>query len=47
MFSIGTDAHAIEELAFMEIGIGASILAGIPAERVLNLNPWVGAPRRR
>ncbi|MGH2792951.1 MAG: hypothetical protein ACRDKG_01480 [Actinomycetota bacterium] len=46
-FSIGTDAHSVDELAFMEIGIGASILAGIPRERVLNLNPWAGAPRRR
>ena len=46
-FSIGTDAHAIEELEFIDIGIGATILAGIPAERVLNLRPWSGAPRRR
>lgn len=47
MFSIGTDAHSVEELAFMDLGVGASILAGIPRERILNLNPWVGAPRRR
>jgi len=45
-FSIGTDAHSTEELEFIDIGIGATILAGIPRERVLNLNPWTGAPRR-
>ena len=48
MFSIGTDAHSVDELGFIDIGIGATILAGIPPERVLNLNgAWTGAPRRR
>ena len=46
MFSIGTDAHSTEELEFIDMGIGATILAGIPPERVLNLRPWTGAPRR-
>jgi histidinol phosphatase-like PHP family hydrolase len=46
-FSIGTDAHSTDELAFIDIGIGATILSGIPPERVLNLRPWNGAPRRR
>jgi histidinol phosphatase-like PHP family hydrolase len=45
-FSIGTDAHSTDELGFIDIGIGATILAGIPPERVLNLRPWTGAPRR-
>src|SRR2546422_4626063 len=35
--SIGTDAHTPGELAFLEIGIAAAILAGVPRERVLNL----------
>src|SRR5213596_2245037 len=35
--SIGTDAHSPGELAFLEIGIAAAILAGVPRERVLNL----------
>jgi histidinol phosphatase-like PHP family hydrolase len=34
--SIGTDAHTPGELAFLEIGIAAAILAGVPPERVLN-----------
>jgi len=35
--SIGTDAHSPGELAFLEIGIAAAILGGVPRERVLNL----------
>jgi histidinol phosphatase-like PHP family hydrolase len=35
--SIGTDAHTPDELVFLEIGIAAAILAGIPRDRVLNL----------
>jgi DNA polymerase (family 10) len=34
--SIGTDAHTPAELAYLEIGIAAAILAGLPRERVLN-----------
>jgi len=35
--SIGTDAHVPDELVFLEIGIAAAILAGLPRDRVLNL----------
>jgi histidinol phosphatase-like PHP family hydrolase len=34
--SIGTDAHHPDELRFIDIGIAAAILAGIPRERILN-----------
>jgi histidinol phosphatase-like PHP family hydrolase len=34
--SIGTDAHYPHELAFMEFGIAAAVLGGIPRERILN-----------
>jgi histidinol phosphatase-like PHP family hydrolase len=49
--SIGTDAHRIEELRFIEIGVATVILAGVPRERVLNflsreeLLEWVAARR--
>ncbi|OLC19491.1 MAG: hypothetical protein AUH33_05555 [Chloroflexi bacterium 13_1_40CM_68_21] len=35
--SIGTDAHVPDELVFLELGIAAAILAGLPRDRVLNL----------
>jgi hypothetical protein len=35
--SVGTDAHTPSELVFLEIGIAAAILAGVPRGRVLNL----------
>ena len=35
-FSIGTDAHAIGELDFMPLGLGAAAMAGIPASRIFN-----------
>jgi histidinol phosphatase-like PHP family hydrolase len=34
--SIGTDAHYPHELAFIEFGIAAAVLGGIPRERILN-----------
>jgi histidinol phosphatase-like PHP family hydrolase len=34
--SIGTDAHTPGELAYLEIGLAAAILAGIERERILN-----------
>ena len=34
--SIGTDAHRVEELRFIEFGQAAAIRAGIPRERILN-----------
>ena len=37
--SIGTDAHHPDELRFIEIGVAATIAAGIPPERVLNFRP--------
>jgi histidinol phosphatase-like PHP family hydrolase len=46
-FSIGTDAHSIGELAFIDIGLAAAILAEIPPERVLNeTSPEAIAERR-
>ncbi|HEV8470658.1 MAG TPA: hypothetical protein VGR46_13715 [Candidatus Limnocylindria bacterium] len=35
--SIGTDAHTPGELPFLEMGIAAAMLAGVPRNRVLNL----------
>jgi putative hydrolase len=55
-FSIGTDAHAPEELDFLEFGLAAAVLGGVPRERILNFRPpdqvvaWAGGPaglRRR
>jgi histidinol phosphatase-like PHP family hydrolase len=37
--SIGTDAHSIYELGYMEFGLAAAILAGIPQERILDFQP--------
>ena len=34
--SIGTDAHYPHELAFIEFGVAAAVLGGIPRERILN-----------
>ncbi len=34
--SIGTDAHSVDELAFMDFGLAAAIRARIPKERILN-----------
>ena len=34
--SIGTDAHSIWELNFIELGIATAIEAGVPRERILN-----------
>ena len=34
--SIGTDAHSVEELGSIELGLAAAQLAGIPRSRVLN-----------
>ncbi len=50
--SIGTDAHSVAELRFMEFGVAAAIRAGIPRERILNFQPveevveWSRAVRR-
>jgi histidinol phosphatase-like PHP family hydrolase len=51
--SIGTDAHATEELRFQEFGVAAAILADIPRDRILNFLPveglraWVAGVRER
>ena len=37
--SIGTDAHSVAELRFMEFGLAAALMAGIRRERILNLLP--------
>ena len=37
--SIGTDAHSVAELRFMEYGVAAAIRAGIPRDRILNYLP--------
>ena len=49
--SIGTDAHSIYELGYMEFGLAAAIVAGVPRERILNFQPvedllaWADAVR--
>ena len=37
--SIGTDAHHPPQLAFIELGLAAALLADLPAERVLHFLP--------
>jgi histidinol phosphatase-like PHP family hydrolase len=50
--SIGTDAHSIYELGYMEFGLASAILAGVPRERILNFQPvedvlsWAESIRR-
>ncbi|HWC75102.1 MAG TPA: PHP domain-containing protein [Gemmatimonadales bacterium] len=34
--SIGTDAHGPTQLDFIELGLASALLAGVPAERILN-----------
>jgi histidinol phosphatase-like PHP family hydrolase len=49
--SLGTDAHRLEELRFIELAVATVILADLPPERVLNflsrdaLLEWVAARR--
>ena len=49
--SIGSDAHHPSQLRYLEFGLGAAALAGVPAERILNfwsaaqLRAWVAALR--
>ncbi|MFB3739503.1 MAG: PHP domain-containing protein [Candidatus Velamenicoccus archaeovorus] len=51
--SIGTDAHRAEELRFVELGLAAAALAGIPRERIVNARPvdevlaWTASLRAR
>ena len=37
--ALDTDAHTPEQLGFIELGLAAALLAGIPAERVVNFMP--------
>ena len=37
--SIGTDAHSVAELRFIEFGLAAAVRAGIPRDRILNYMP--------
>jgi DNA polymerase (family 10) len=51
--SIGTDAHSVAQLRFMQFGLAAAARAGIPTNRILNfLSPddlllWAQSMRRR
>jgi histidinol phosphatase-like PHP family hydrolase len=51
--SIGTDAHHPAELAFVDLGLAAAALAGVPRERILNFAPvedvlaWTASLRDR
>lgn len=47
MFSIGTDAHSVGELAFLDIGLAAAVIAGIPPERILNYSTPEAIRERR
>jgi DNA polymerase (family 10) len=38
-FSIGSDAHASQELELLPFGMATAALAGIPRERILNYRP--------
>lgn len=52
-FSMGTDSHAIGELDFMPLGLGAAAMAGIAPDRILTFRPveevreWVRERRAR
>ncbi len=51
--SLGSDAHAPSDLAFLDFGIAAAVQAGIRSERIINtmsamrLREWVGSRRQR
>lgn len=51
--SIGTDAHHPVELGFVDLGLAAAAIAGIPRERILNFAPaeellaWTASLRER
>jgi putative hydrolase len=53
LISIGSDAHAPGQIAFLDYGVAAARLAGIPADRILNCMPvetllaWSSERRRR
>ena len=37
--SLGTDAHHPWQLSFIELGLAASMMAGLPPDRILNFMP--------
>jgi histidinol phosphatase-like PHP family hydrolase len=39
LVSIGSDAHHPRQLRYLEFGLGAAALAGVPPERILNFRP--------
>jgi DNA polymerase (family 10) len=49
LFSMGSDAHHVNELPFLEYGIGAAIIAGVPRDRIVSarsaedLTAWSGS----
>jgi putative hydrolase len=49
LFSLGSDAHHVNELHFFDYAVGAAILAGVPAERIVSTRPvedllaWAGS----
>jgi histidinol phosphatase-like PHP family hydrolase len=51
--SLGSDAHAPDDLVFLEIALGAAALARLPRERILNFLPaeevaaWAASVRER
>ena len=53
LISLSTDAHAPEELAYMELSLATALLAKIPAERIVNFRPlpelktWVESVREQ
>jgi histidinol phosphatase-like PHP family hydrolase len=38
-FSMGSDAHSVEELAYLRMSLAIAALAGVPRERILNFRP--------
>jgi DNA polymerase (family 10) len=51
--SLGTDAHHVQQLEFIELGLAAALKAKIPPDRIVNfmdvgsLRAWVAKLRRR
>lgn len=51
--AIDTDAHSPEQLGFIELGLASAVLAGFPADRIVNFFPcqkllaWVQGIRER
>ena len=46
-FSVGSDAHHIRELAYLDHAVAAATIAGVPPERIVNVGPpedavWAG-----